>query len=76
MPTCKESLKSTYYVKPELHTWMRIQAVLEGTSQNNLVNEALEMLQENRRSSNNRLAHVMATKKTKAVHPAKKGGKK
>lgn len=71
MPTCKESLKSTYYVKPELHTWMRIQAVLEGTSQNNLVNEALEMLQENRR-----LAFLLKAKKTKAVHPAKKGGKK
>ena len=50
---------------------MRHQAIDEGTTQNVLVNEAIELLKENRR-----LSKLLATKKTTATHPAKKGGNK
>lgn len=71
MPLCKEMIKSTYYVDPTIHTWMRHQAINEDVLLNDLVNEAFELLRENRR-----LAALLDTKKTTAVHPAKKGGKK
>jgi len=71
MLTCKDGTKTTHYILPHLRDWMRHQAIDEGVTQNVLVNEAIELLKENRR-----LAKLLNTKKTTAVHPAKKGGKK
>lgn len=71
MPLCKEMTKSTYYIEPTLHTWIRHQAINENVLVNDLVNEAFELLRESRR-----LASLLDAKKTSAIHPAKKGGKK
>lgn len=73
---CKDLHKTTAYLDPELNTWMRHQMVIEDVTKNDLINEALALLKKSRASLNQRLAHVMATKKTTAIHPAKKGGKK
>lgn len=67
MPLCKDMIKSTYYVDPAIHTWMRHQAINEDVLLNDLVNEAFELLRENRR-----LAKLLAKNDTTAVHPAKK----
>jgi len=70
MALCKDLHKSTYYIDPELHDWMRHQAIIEGVTQNDIFNDAVTQFKERR------LAALLATKKTTAVHPAKKGGKK
>ncbi len=76
MALCKDLHKSTYYIDPELHTWMRHQAIIEGVTQNDIFNDAVRQFKERSVANYQRLAHVMATKKTTAVHPAKKRGEK
>lgn len=70
MALCKDLHKTTCYLDPELNDWMRHQMIIEGATKNDLVNEALTLLKQSR------LAALFAAKKTTAVHPAKKGGKK
>lgn len=66
MALCKDLHKSTYYIDPELHDWMRHQAIIDGVTQNDIFNDAVKQFKERC------LANLLATKKTTSIHPAKK----